>query len=130
MKKAIFIFLILTLIAVCILSGCISKKDEEINSGIYGIVTIGPIKPVEKEGEINYKPYQATIIIKTEDGLKEIEQFTSNIDGTFKVYLKPGKYILEPLKSNGSFPIGTPVEVEVKSNQFAEIHISFDTGIR
>ena len=129
MKKAIFIFLILTLIAVCILSGCISKKDEEINSGIYGIVTIGPIKPVEREGEINYKPYQATLIIKTEGGL-ETKRFTSNNDGTFKVYLKPGRYILGPLKSNEPYPIGSPAEVEVKPNHFTEANISYDTGIR
>ena len=130
MKKAIFIFLMLTLIAICILSGCISKKDEKINSGIYGIVTIGPINPVEKEGELNYKPYQATIIIKNNDNFAEIERFTSNINGTFKVYLKPGKYILEPLKSNEPYPIVSPVEVEVKPNQFSEVNISYDTGIR
>ena len=130
MKKAIFIFLILTLIAICISSGCISKKDEKIYSGIYGIVTIGLINPVEKEGELNYKPYQATIIIKNNDNFAEIERFTSNINGTFKVYIKPGKYILEPLKSNEPFPVGSPIEVEVKPNQFIEVNISFDTGIR
>jgi len=129
-KKVIFISLILSLITIFILSGCMPKTEEEINSGIYGIATIGPIKPVEREGEINYKPYQATIIVKTEDGLVEIKRFTSNNDGTFKVYLKPGKYILEPLKSNEPYPIGSPVEVEVKPNQFSEVNISYDTGIR
>ena len=129
-KKPVFIFLILTLISTFILSGCILKSEEEINSGIYGIVTIGPTNPVEKEGEINYKPYQATIIIKTNDGLAEVERFTSNSDGTFKVCLKPGKYILEPLKSNEPFPFGKPIEVEVKPNQFTEVNIFLDTGIR
>ena len=129
MKKAIFIFLIL-LITIFILSGCILKTEEAMNSGIYGIVTIGPIKPVEREGEINFKPYQATIIIKTGDSLAEIERFTSNSNGTFKIYLKPGKYILEPLKSNEPFPFGKPVEVEVKPSQFIKINISLDTGIR
>lgn len=129
-KKVIFIFLILSLITIFILSGCMPKTEEEINSGIYGTVTVGPLKPVEREGEINYKPYQATIIIKTENGLVEIKRFTSNNDGTFKVYLKPGKYILEPLKSNEPYPIGSSVEVEVKPNQFTEINISYDTGIR
>ena len=130
MKKVIFISLILSLITISILGGCMPKTEEEINSGIYGIVTIGPIKPVEREGEINYKPYQATIIIKTENGLVEIKRFTSNNDGTFKVYLKPGKYTLEPLKSNEPYPIGSPVEVEIKPNQFSEINTSYDTGIR
>jgi len=130
MKKVIFIPLILLLITTFILSGCMLKAENEINSRIYGIITLGPINPVEKEGEINYKPYQATIIIKTEDSLAEIERFTSNSDGTFKVYLKPGKYILEPLKSNEPFPFGKPIEVEVKPNQFTEVNISLDTGIR
>ena len=130
MKKVIFIPLILLLITTFILSGCILKAEDEINSGIYGIVTIGPINPVESQGKINYKPYQATIIIKTEDSLAEIERFTSNSDGTFKVYLKPGKYILEPLKSNEPFPFGKPIEVEVKPNRFTEVNISLDTGIR
>ena len=130
MKKVTFVFLILSLITIFILSGCILKTEKAMNSGIYGMVTIGPINPLEKEGEINFKPYQATIIIKTENSLAEIERFTSNIDGTFKIYLKPGKYILEPLKSNGPFPFGKPVEVEVKPNQFTKINISLDTGIR
>ena len=130
MKKVIFISLILLLITIFFLSGCMPKTEEEINSGIYGIVTIGPIKPVEREGEINYKPYQSTIIVKTGDDLEEIKRFTSNNDGTFKVYLKPGRYILEPLKSNKPFPIGSSVGVEVKPNQFTEINISYDTGIR
>ncbi|MHB8280740.1 MAG: SpaA isopeptide-forming pilin-related protein [Candidatus Humimicrobiaceae bacterium] len=65
-----------------------------------------------------------------EDGLVEIKRFKSNNDGTFKVYLKPGKYILEPLKSNEPYPIGSPMEVEVKPNQFSEVNISYDTGIR
>jgi len=130
MKKVIFIPLILLLITTFVLIGCMLKAEEKINSGIYGIVTIGPINPVEEEGEINYKPYQSTIIIKTEDSLAEIERFTSNSDGTFKIYLKPGKYILEPLKSNEPFPFGKPAEVEVKPSQFTKINISLDTGIR
>ncbi|MCE5328739.1 hypothetical protein LLG07_00135 [bacterium] len=85
MRKVISIPLIL-LITIFIFSGCIHKTGEVINSGIYAIVTIGPIKP--------------------------------------------GKYILEPLKSNESFPGSSPIEVEVKPNKFTEVNISFDAGIR
>ncbi|MCL4378107.1 MAG: hypothetical protein M1409_06980 [Actinobacteria bacterium] len=101
-----------------------------LNSGIYGIITIGPIKPVEKVGEINYKPYKTTMLVKSENELKEITKFSSNDDGVFKVYLKPGSYILEPQKSTSSFPIAKPLKVEVKEDQFTEVNISFDTGIR
>jgi len=130
MKKAIFIFLILTLIAIFILSGCISKKDEKLKSGIFGIISLGPITPVEKVGEKNSKPYKTIIIVKSENGLKVITNFSSNDDGSFKVYLKPGSYILEPQKSTSPFPILKPIKVEVIENQFIEVNITFDTGIR
>ena len=130
MKKVKFIFLIFVLIATFILNGCISKKEEKINSGIYGMVTIGPIKPVQKVGEINSRPYKTTIIVKSENGLKQIAEFNSGDDGSFKVYLKPERYILESQKISDPFPILKPMAFTVKENQFTEVNISFDTGIR
>jgi len=130
MKKAIFIFLIFIFIATFILNGCIHKKEEKINSGIYGIVTIGPITPVQKAGEINSRPYKTTIIVKSENGLKQIAEFNSGDDGSFKVYLKPGRYILESQKTSDPFPILKPMTVEVEENRFTEVNILFDTGIR
>lgn len=128
-KKVILISAIL-LISLFILNGCTSETLETSNSGIYGIVTIGPITPVQKEGEINYKPYKTTLIVRSENGLNQITEFNSGDDGSFKVYLKPGRYVLESKKTSNLFPILKPVIVEVKENQFTEVNISFDTGIR
>jgi hypothetical protein len=123
-----FIFLFLTIIP---LSSCINNKPIEIlNSGIEGIITIGPITPVQKVGEINYKPYKTTVIVKSENGLNQITEFSSGDDGSFKVYLKPGSYVIESQKTSSPFPILKPVNVEVKENQFSKVNISFDTGIR
>jgi hypothetical protein len=128
LKKAILI-LIFLLILFLILTGCTNKTVETLNSGIYGIITLGPISPVQKEGEINYKPYKATVIVNSTNGTK-ITEFISNDDGSFKVYLKPGSYILESQKTSNIYPILKPITVVVKENQFTEVNISFDSGIR
>ena len=128
-KKVIIIPTII-LISLFILSGCTSKTVETLNNGIYGLITLGPITPVQKVGEVNYKPYKTTVTIKSENGLNQITEFSSGDDGSFKVYLKPGSYILDSQKSSSSFPILKPVAVEVKENQFAKVNISFDSGIR
>ena len=127
LKKAALISTIL-LISLFILNGCTleNKNDKQINSGIYGIITIGPITPVEKVGEINYKPYKTNMIVKSENGLNQITEFSSGDDGSFKVYLKPGSYVIESQKTSSPFPILKPIKVEVIDNQFTEINISFD----
>lgn len=131
-KKLFFIFLffIFLFLTIILLSSCIKNKPIEIlNSGIEGIITIGPITPVEKVGEINYKPYKTIVIVKSENGLNQITKFSSNNDGSFKVYLKPGNYVILSQKTSSPFPILKPIVVEVKDNQFTEVNISFDTGI-
>lgn len=107
--------------------GC-TKGD--INSGIYGNITIGPMNPVEKEGEENTKPYQATISIKSQSGTREIERFTSDENGKFKVLLEPGTYLVDPLPGGSPFPFAKPQAVTVEENKFVEINIVYDTGIR
>lgn len=130
-KRIFFIFLIiLVLISLGFSISCTNKTEKILNSGIYGIITIGPITPVEKVGEINYNPYKTTIVVKSENGLEEITEFSSSEDGSFKVYLELGIYILEQQKSSNPFPILKPIKVEVEENQFSEVNISFDTGIR
>ena len=60
---------------------------------------------VQKEGEINYKPYKTTVAVKSENGLNQITEFSSGDEGSFKVYLKPGRFVLELQKTSNSFPI-------------------------
>jgi len=102
--KIIIIFLIIITIFF-LLIGC---AKEDLNSGIYGNITLGPINPVEREGEENTKPYQATISIKNQSGTSEIERFTSDKDGRFKVFLKPGTYLVDPLPGVHLFPLQNP----------------------
>ena len=124
--KTIIIFLT----AITLFSLPIGCAKEDLNSGIYGNITLGPINPVEREGEENTKPYQATISIKNQSGTREIESFTSDKDGRFKVFLKPGTYLIDPLPGGSPFPFAKPQAVTVESNKFIELNINYDTGIR
>lgn len=105
----------------------------EANSGIFGQVVIGPQCPVVAEGmeeECADKPYQATILVKTEDGSREVTRFTSDANGQFRVALPPGTYLLEPIPGGSPFPFGKPQLVEVREGQYTEVTILYDTGIR
>ena len=99
-----------------------------LDSGITGMVTLGPISPVQREGEPNDKPYSATIIIKDHAGAI-VTQVQSGADGRFTVNLPPGTYTLEPVNGNPLPRAGTQ-DVTIQPHTFAEVTISYDTGIR
>ncbi len=108
------------------------SPDKTLTSGITGSILIGPTCPVQRnppDPNCADRPYQATVIVKTADGQKELTRFTSDANGKFKVSLSPGAYLLVPISSN-VYPRGESQAVMVAANKFTEITISFDSGIR
>ena len=62
---------------------------------------------------------------------RRVNQFTSGPDGRFSVALAPGNYRLVPLSPQGAIlPRAEPLEVTVPPNQFVEVTIQYDSGIR
>ena len=104
-----------------------SKKDK---SGVKGIVTIGPVKPVQRVGEENTKPFQTKMVVKTEDGSQEIMKFSSGPNGEFHIELPPGSYTIERDQGNEKHPRCEPIQVVVRPNKFSKVTISCDSGIR
>lgn len=103
-----------------------------LNSGIVGTITIGPTCPVQRnppDPNCADKPYQATVIVKTSDAAKEVTRFSSKEDGTFKLRLAPGNYLLVPV-SGQVLPRGSEQEVVVEKDKFTQVIISYDSGIR
>lgn len=100
------------------------------DTGITGIVLAGPTCPFEIPGEdCDDRPIAATVIVRQPFGF-EVARFTSDADGRFRVALPPGNYQLDPQPNEcciGSPPFQT---VTVQDGQFAELVISYDTGIR
>ncbi|MHB1483797.1 MAG: hypothetical protein ACYCYI_03950 [Saccharofermentanales bacterium] len=109
-----------------------SEISESQNSGIEGVVLIGPLHPVEQISQINEAPYpDAIIIIRNKTSGEEIKRSFVDENGYFKIPLLPGDYILDAKNKTGSvMPISKPIDVTVLSNEFTHITVRFDSGIR
>ncbi len=116
------------LAAITALTAC---KSAPTDSGIVGTVTIGPTQPVSRPGTPDTRPYAAELSIAPKVGLhlKRPATVTSAEDGSFKVNLEPGSYVISTAGSQ-SPPTLAPVEVVVQPHQFATVELSFDSGIR
>jgi len=97
--------------------------------GIEGIVLLGPQCPVQSlEDPCPDLPYEAWIEVRRASG-GSVTRIRSGEDGRFRVGLRPGQYVLDP-ESGNPFPIASELEVQVDEGAYAEVIISFDTGIR
>ena len=142
-KATVFVAVLLVAVALsaCAPAGVIPASVPTISptaaatlssrSGIRGTVTIGPTCPgPERPGEECTRPYVATLIVTRRDGT-EVGRVTSGEDGRFSIELPPGEYTIVPQKDSQSLlPRAASIDVSVPANEFAEVDISFDTGIR
>ncbi|HEX9089945.1 MAG TPA: carboxypeptidase-like regulatory domain-containing protein [Anaerolineales bacterium] len=113
------------------LSACTTTPSPSGISGIEGYVTEGPTcpGPVPIGGnECQDRPYQATISVLTAEG-KLVTQFQTDIDGYFKIPLSPGTYNLHP-ESGNPMPNAAEQTVVVNENQYTQVSILYDTGMR
>jgi len=99
------------------------------DSGIEGLVTIGPTCPVERaDSPCPDKPYP-TQVIALGDGGVEVARAATDNEGRFVLPLPPGDYRLTEVVS-GIFPRPTIVAVHVVSGSWTFVHLTLDSGIR
>jgi hypothetical protein len=102
-------------------------------SGIGGKVVLGPTCPTGSAPGANdpvpcLTPYSAQLVIL--NGENEVAaRLTSAADGTFRVDLPPGDYVIAP-QGGDPFPLAQPIPVRVTAGEYFEVEINFDTGIR
>jgi len=119
---------------VLLVSACAPQVDTPsalLPSGVKGQALIGPMCPVIQEGiECPDQPYQTTITILTLDG-QEVMRFDTDAEGKFQVNLPPGDYILHPdLPAGRPIPSAADVPFTVLLNEFTNVIVTFDSGIR
>ena len=70
------------------------------------------------------------MVLDAEDEV--VARVTSGLDGRFEVTLPPGVYTIQPVPpANGDqFPAGRTVSVVVGEEEYTEIDVEYDTGIR
>jgi hypothetical protein len=102
---------------------------QTLDSGFEGSVTIGPMCPVMQEGiPCPDQPYQAELTILTESG-KKVMQLQTDEDGSFRIELAVGDYVLHP-ESPGGLPFAPDLPFSVEEHQFTHLEVIYDSGIR
>ena len=108
-------------------------SSPPVPSGISGRVLRGPVCPVQPLGgpDCADQPAAAVLSIQTADRSHEVAITASDEGGNFRLVLPPGDYVMIYQNLNGSkFPRATPQTVTVLPNNFADVNIRLDTGIR
>lgn len=99
------------------------------DTGIEGMVTIGPTCPVERiDSPCPDRPYAATIAVLDGAG-RQVAEARSGADGRFRVLVPPGTYTLRPRQS-GTLPHAAELSVTVAADHITDVQVVFDSGIR
>lgn len=99
--------------------------------GIRGQVLLGPNCPVVQQGEeCPDTPYQTELAVTSLDGLRVIQQFSSDEDGRFEVSLPIGVYAIRSVEPGGLPYCTTNEPVTVSEGAMTETTVLCDTGIR
>jgi hypothetical protein len=99
------------------------------NQGIEGMVSIGPMCPVQTiDDPCPDAPYEAWIEVSTAMG-GFVTRVRSAEDGTFRIGLRPGRYVLDP-ETDGRLPMAAEQTADVVRGAYTQVQISYDSGIR
>jgi hypothetical protein len=131
-RKRVGVLLLLLLIFI---SSC--KKSDDNHGYLTGVITIGPICPVEKippdpgclPTAETYKAYPVNIY--SSDGKNKIAQLNPAIDGSYSREIPAGKYLIvldKPQNNIGGSNL--PASVSISSKDTTILNINIDTGIR
>ena len=128
--------LILCLAAFILVAATCGDGDDDdgvfLDTGIEGVVTIGPQCPVvQQDTPCPDKPFQAEIVVQDADTGDEVARFETTEAGTFSVNTMPGSYRVVPQSPNeGGPPTAQEQLVEVRPGEYTHVDISYDSGIR
>jgi hypothetical protein len=99
-------------------------------SGLAGRVILFPTCPVMiTESPCPRKGVQATVAIESADG-DRTEQVRTRPDGTFRVALEPGDYLLSAVPPPASDLVPRPASAKVEPGTFVRVTLVLDTRLR
>ncbi len=115
-------------------AGAAASAAEEMASasGVEGLVTLGPVCPVVELGKpCPDRPYQTTMVIRETGSDQVVATVSSGEDGSFRVDLALGAYVLEPEASNlAMVPTAEPVGFTVEAGAYTQVEVKYESGIR
>jgi len=102
--------------------------------GIRGIATAGPVCPVvtiPPNPACADRPVVGAVFLVTDPSGAEVARTVTDREGRFSLDLAPGAYRLVPQAVEGLMGTPAPIELLVQAEgPLADIHVSYDTGIR
>lgn len=101
------------------------------DTGVEGIVTMGPMCPVVQAGqECPDAPYAARITVVLATG-KIATRASAAEDGTYRIALQAGDYLLQAEASDGGpFPASAGYPFSVMEGAWTRLDVTLDSGIR
>jgi hypothetical protein len=95
-------------------------------SGLYGVVTRGPTKPVCQVGMPCTAPYEGATLVFSRPGVSA-RRVTTDTRGRYRIALSPGRWSLRVQSSHFGW---TPRTVTVPRGRYGHVNVDVDTGIR
>ncbi|HSU72729.1 MAG TPA: hypothetical protein VLJ21_02680 [Candidatus Binatia bacterium] len=124
----------LLMLGLLLLAGCKWFEQPPATGVLEGKITIGPLCPVETvppdpKCEPTLETYRAWPLAVTRNGIK-ITNIVANGDGTYRLDLAPGTYIVDFEKQMAFRKNALPATVTIAEGQVTTLDINIDTGIR
>jgi hypothetical protein len=94
-------------------------------SGLYGVVTRGPITPVCRVGTPCTAPYAGATLVFSRPGVTR--RVTTDGKGAYRIGLAPGRWSLRVQNAHFGWK---PTAAWVPTGRYAKLNVSVDTGIR
>ena len=119
--------LLVVAVSVLLLAAC---RPAAPDSGVEGRVWVGPTCPVVQEGlECPDAPLEADLEVVNTGG-RVVARSRSAEDGTYRIPLVAGSYVLTPLPGEAGLPFASPIAFEVQEGDWVTLDITYDSGIR
>jgi hypothetical protein len=109
--------------------GARAASSDPVDSGIRGLVLLGPTCPAQHLGGSCLQRYRATIAIRNDATGSVVAQVRSSVRGRFRIALAPGTYLLVPQQGQ-PFPTSPRQTVTVHPDRYTRVIVRYDTGIR
>ena len=138
MKNLWKVPLILLLAAVCFTGVSCGQKSTETGL-LQGAVTIGPITPVQIQGQNPPVPPEVfssrKVLVYDSTGKNLVTQVTINqinqtADGYYTVQLEAGIYTIDVTRTGVGGGANLPKQITISAGQTTILNIDIDTGIR
>lgn len=114
--------------------GLTQTKTSNNNGIVSGQSVIGPSCPEmmnPPEDECKDKPYPTTIIVKSQDGTKEITRVLTDKNGSFTISLPAGTYQLIGVQDKDKpYPTAKSTIATIEKGKIVTTTVSYDSGIR